>query len=75
MLSIKPICRSIDFPHVVTTDRLLRFCIKFGNCLFLFTFKYFITMHLPQQRPHHDIAAMFAEAQSDFVRVSAPSKS
>ncbi|XP_033154867.1 tRNA-dihydrouridine(20a/20b) synthase [NAD(P)+]-like [Drosophila mauritiana] len=29
-------------------------------------------MHLPQQRPHHDIAALFAEAQSDFVRVSAP---
>ncbi|XP_052853407.1 tRNA-dihydrouridine(20a/20b) synthase [NAD(P)+]-like [Drosophila gunungcola] len=29
-------------------------------------------MHLPQQRPHHDIAALFAEAQPDFLRISAP---
>ncbi|KAH8298141.1 hypothetical protein KR018_008512 [Drosophila ironensis] len=28
-------------------------------------------MHLPQQRPHHDIAALFA-ASPDFLRVSAP---
>ncbi|EDW90370.1 tRNA-dihydrouridine(20a/20b) synthase [NAD(P)+]-like [Drosophila yakuba] len=29
-------------------------------------------MHRPQQRPHHNIAELFAEARSDFVRVSAP---
>jgi len=29
---------------------------------------------LPQQRPHHDISALFAEAHPDFLRVSAPSK-
>ncbi|BFF93328.1 tRNA-dihydrouridine(20a/20b) synthase [Drosophila madeirensis] len=29
-------------------------------------------MNLPQQRPHHEIAALFAAAQPDFLRVSAP---
>ncbi|KAH8333763.1 hypothetical protein KR059_003099 [Drosophila kikkawai] len=29
-------------------------------------------MHLPQHRPHHNIATLFAEAQPDFLRVSAP---
>lgn len=38
------------------------------HVLFVYNFE---SMHLPQQRPHHDIAALFAD-QPEFLRVSAP---